>query len=235
MVKGILSSMWLIGATTSSPLWPAGQLLMERLPEMKSFWTSTTMRALRGFKIFLIQFFQQKLNSSLFSSPSPLLLKMLKISTTVWESTWDRLLQWDHPISLFDFKTSHLCLISFDRDLKTSYGVPCSFLKRVLHKDVNSVILRAPSLEHISTCQIFQMLKIFKYWELLPCNIILLLKWDRRSVHLKTWLYQTEEKQKLSDCIQFKDPLVSLGTQGCLCGRCSGLSIDFACCLHAAF
>ena len=37
----------------------------------------------------------------------------------------------------------------------------------------------------------------------------------RRSVHLKTWLYQIEEKQTLSDCIQFMDPSVLLGTQGC--------------------
>ena len=54
-----------------------------------------------------------------------------------------------------------------------------------------------------------------------PWNIFLLLnetenyqrsKW---SVHLNTWLYQIEEKQKLSDCIQFRDPSVLLGTQGC--------------------
>ena len=32
---------------------------------------------------------------------------------------------------------------------------------------------------------------------------------------MKTWLYQIEEKQTLSDCIQFMDPSVLLGTQGC--------------------
>ena len=42
---------------TSSPFWPAGQLMMARLPLMKSFWTSTMMNADWGRTIwrFLIE------------------------------------------------------------------------------------------------------------------------------------------------------------------------------------
>ena len=40
---------------TSSPLWRAGQLLIAKLPEMKSFWTSTMINAETGRTTFKLK------------------------------------------------------------------------------------------------------------------------------------------------------------------------------------
>ena len=71
---------------TSSPFCPAGQFLMARLPEMKSFWTSTTTRADLGLTILVIQPFQQYTNSCMLMLPSPDTLKIMNRSLTCWLS-----------------------------------------------------------------------------------------------------------------------------------------------------
>lgn len=86
----------LMGWTTSSPLCLAAQVRMSRVPQMKSFWTSMTSSAVTGFTIWkvpihhppirnqrltvLIQWFQQKANSSRSISPSRFRSKISKIS-----------------------------------------------------------------------------------------------------------------------------------------------------------
>ena len=85
---------------TSSPFCWAGQFVMEREPDMKSFCTSTMIIAVRGLTIyfhrnlcfhylffsqnksvtFLIQPFQQNTNSCLLMLPSPETLKIMKRS-----------------------------------------------------------------------------------------------------------------------------------------------------------
>ena len=42
-----------MGGTTSSPFWPAGQFFIAKLPDIKSFWTSTTTNADLGFTIWM--------------------------------------------------------------------------------------------------------------------------------------------------------------------------------------
>ena len=65
---------------TSSPSCFAGQFVIAKDPEMKSFWTSITSKAETGRTIFLIQAFQQWANSSFDILPSPDLLNIKKIS-----------------------------------------------------------------------------------------------------------------------------------------------------------
>merc|ERR1719384_778971 len=81
-LNGTVSIMLLIGETTSSPSCPAGQFLIAKLPDMKSFCTSTTTKAELGRATFLIHSAQHTANSSLKIVPLVLTLKMLNSSST---------------------------------------------------------------------------------------------------------------------------------------------------------
>lgn len=99
---------------TSSPFWPAGQLMMARLPEMKSFWTSTTTRAELGRATFLIQSDQQNTNSS-------------------WE------LQRHRDWHLFIISHSHLAQLTTRRDIE--YAEQLIHLRR-LHSVISKMTIQ---------------------------------------------------------------------------------------------
>ena len=118
---------------TSSPFCWAGQFVMEREPDMKSFCTSTMIIAVRGLTIyfhrnlcfhylffpqnksvtFLIQPFQQNTNSCLLMLPSPETLKIMKRSLMSWVSILITHCWWQILIRRIHFESLILVRFSF--------------------------------------------------------------------------------------------------------------------------